>query len=118
MAADHDEIVTPGHPLNCNCGECVYGRRVQPVERILDRIPDADWDVDVWLNGNYLTGRLDAADRRRIVERVLSEAAECAACEGTGSGYIGGGSPLGQVCPECDGTGAAPHIGSREATDG
>lgn len=32
---------------------------------------------------------------------------ECVECEGSGSAYIGCGSPLGQDCPVCDGTGEA-----------
>lgn len=42
------------------------------VRQILDSIPERDWQVAVWLpSQNYVSGRMDVADRRRIVENIL-----------------------------------------------
>lgn len=41
---------------------------------VLDAIPNRDWDVTVWVEGgNHIEGRIDTADRRRIVAQVLLE---------------------------------------------
>lgn len=44
------------------------------VEAVVDEIPPNTWDACVWVGSNYVTGRIDGADVRRIVDVILAAA--------------------------------------------
>lgn len=52
------------------CEDCFHLRVVS------DRIPDGEWDVHVWepTHGNHLPGRVDVADRKRLLQVILAAA--------------------------------------------
>lgn len=65
--------------------------------RILDHLQGQDWDATVWVNGNYVTGRVDPADQRRIVATIL-EAVSASAVERIEADI----AAVGPGCLDCD----------------
>jgi hypothetical protein len=49
-------------------------RRIEAVRRVIDALAPNTWDACVWIDNNYVTGRIDIADKQRIAAAVLSHA--------------------------------------------
>lgn len=55
--------------MSADRGDSLTDRRITAV---LDSIRPKDWDAVVWTGNDYTTGRLDIADRKRLVTLVLA----------------------------------------------
>ena len=71
-----DRITTDESLVTCPAWS-PFKTQTLPVDDIIVRIPEIAWQAHVWhTGGSHLTGSIDGADRKRLVEYILQVAAD------------------------------------------